>query len=141
MQYLTLFGLCALLWFSCTIMCSAESHTSDIAPENATIKSWEYCEGCKETVNLFSKKFAAALHTMHTSGVRAFSQFEASSVVNLICDDKHFTQFIPSLRYSCIKIMNDHSTAFLTQFQGNASSVTIANKGEVFKRKKQVSAS
>jgi len=107
-------------------------------PEKVTIKSWEFCEGCKSTVNLFSKIFAKELGKMQRGGVPSFSSFEAASVVNLICDDEYFNQFVPAVRYSCINIMDNHREQFLRHFTGNASAVTVANKALVFSRKREI---
>ena len=103
--------------------------------ESVTIKSWEFCEGCKETVNLFSRVFAQELSHMNKKGVAPFSAFEAGNIVNLICDNAYFEQYVPSIKYSCINLMEKHRVEILEHFTGNASAVTVANKAQVFEKK------
>lgn len=116
----------------------SEATDTGSEPESVTIKSWEFCEGCKQTVNLFSRIFAQELSDMNKKGVAPFSAFEAGNIINLVCDNSYFEQFVPSVKYSCINLMDKHRVQILEHFTGNASAVTVANKAQVFERKKHI---
>ena len=48
-------------------------------PMSVSVSKWEYCEGCKETVNLYTRSLAKRLETMHRTGVKPNSQLTATT--------------------------------------------------------------
>ena len=108
------------------------------ANNSATITKWQYCEGCKETVNLFSMVSAAELAKMQKEGKLAKSVLEVQNLVTLICDNEYLTKFQPFIKYSCMKIMDEFRLPFLKQFEGSMSSTMMTQKLDIFERKKNI---
>ena len=105
---------------------------------SVTVSKWEYCEGCKETVNLYTRSLSNRLETMHKTGVQPNSELTAQDLIDGICDSEDLQKFQNFVKYSCIKILNSNETYFLEQFQGISSTATVLQKALVFERKKNV---
>ena len=132
----TTYLLLSFLFFGFTLCKKDESTTQK---ENVTISKWEYCQGCKETVQLFATVSSDTLMSMQKTGVEAHQTVEANKLATEICYNKNFNkQFQKSIKYSCIKILNDHSQTFLQSFTGSATASSILNKADLFLKKKQV---
>ncbi len=114
--------------------------TEDTEPvATAKITPWEYCEGCKETVNLFADVSAKALQQMQKDGEGGEGMLEIQKLISLLCDNPQLDKFNPFVKYSCMKIMDEKRLPFLTSFEGSASAATATQKGVVYERRKSVS--
>ena len=132
--------LSLMLWMSVIV---AKQDTPKIQSTNqekvnVSISKWEYCEGCKETVNLYTRVLSNKLLSMHNGGVKAHSELIAEDLVNGICDSEDLVKYKDFVKYSCIKIMDNHNSVFLKQFEGTSSPTNVLNKALVFERKKHV---
>lgn len=107
-------------------------------PISVTVSKWEYCEGCKETVTLYTRSLAKRLENMHRTGVKPNSELTAQDLIYGICDSEDLHKFQNFVKYSCIKILNANETFFLEQFQGISSPTTVLQKALVFERRKNV---
>ncbi len=109
------------------------------AVESVKITKWEYCEGCKETVSLFSQVSAAELNKMQKDGKSAKSVLAVQDLVAGICDHKSLNQFNRFIQLTCIKIMEEHQLPFLKQFEGSVSSTSVTHNSVVLEQKRKVS--
>jgi hypothetical protein len=110
----------------------------DSPTEKKIIRPWQYCEGCKETVKLYANVTSRRLEKMQRSGVSAFSAVEAHELADLICDDNYLTSFQPFVKYSCIKIMDEHGLKLMKIFEGSFTKDLVTNKAEIFEKKRKV---
>ena len=106
---------------------------------NESITPWEYCEGCKISVDLFSNRATKRLAEMQSNHVKSGEVFNADSVVQGMCDAEELTaNYIPAMKWSCVKITSDNLTAFLNPWLGSASAADSSAKGGVFEKKREV---
>lgn len=110
----------------------------DKEKESVSISKSEYCQGCIETVNVYANRLVKGLQKYEANSVMQGSVFAAESVIKNICDDDHFDIINPSLKYSCIKIINDNSTSFMRNFEGKLDKNFNQIKGMMFDLKKKV---
>lgn len=119
------------------------STTSPTSPadsqDNVTITSWQYCAGCKRTVDLYSKLTAEMLDRMQKAGTQSYSKLDAVELSNGLCDHAYFNTYQPFVHWSCVKIMSEHKIDFLSEFKGNVTAANLLNKADIFKRKRKVS--
>ncbi len=113
-----------------TILAADKAHSA----ETATITSWQYCHGCKETVLYYLQKIYHNLQGMERAGKPSMSFVDANKLVELICDEAYFDHFQPFVKLSCIKILNEGKEQFLKHFAGGSSVQTVLNKAETFRR-------
>jgi hypothetical protein len=123
----------ALLFFFIICCVSTES-----VSESVKITKWEYCEGCKETVNLFSLVTSTELGEMQKRGKSASSILAVQNLVNGICDNVHLNQFNKFVQHSCIKIMDEHQLPFLRQFEGSVSTTSVTHNSAILDQKRKV---
>jgi hypothetical protein len=107
-------------------------------PRNETIRPWQYCIGCKQTVHHYLQLTAQRLDNMQKKSKPAQTVVEGNELSFRMCDDVYFRQFQPFVEYSCIKLMNDGAKTFLEEFTGAFTSKTILDKTENFQRKRHV---
>ena len=105
---------------------------------NVTIATWQYCEGCKETVEVYSKEAANVLLNMNRVPGKK-KEFDAASVIHHMCDNPHFAGFAEFAKLSCIKILDEYRAPFLAKFTGSTTTTSLTNKREMFEKKKDVS--
>lgn len=107
--------------------------------EDVTISKMDYCDGCKETVNLFSRVAFSELESRkndHSKG----DTLVAESLVDRICDHESISHLSDSIKYACVKIMDDPDSriTLLQMFEGSTSAPGIMTKGELFRKKKEI---
>lgn len=127
-----------LIILSFSALFSVQAKIKDDNVQSASISKWEYCEGCKETVNLYARKIAARLRAMHDSGLQVNSPLEAADLVEGICDDTHLLKYRDFMKFSCMKIMDEHRAKFLKRFEGKSSGSTPLQKADLYQKKKAV---
>jgi hypothetical protein len=107
--------------------------------ENQSVTPWEYCEGCKVTVDLYAELAVQEMRQMQMFGVKEGEVFAAEKIIHNMCDNADFNaRHIPAMKFSCIKITSDNLTDFLDPWQGAASAATMGSKGVVFDIKQEV---
>lgn len=106
--------------------------------ESVSISPMEYCEGCKLTVELYNELASNELSKMQDKGLVDGSAFEASDVINGICENKYMDQYSSSIKYACIKIMNEFENKFLESFIGTLSAATMHSSNYIYERKKEI---
>jgi hypothetical protein len=110
-----------------------------VKPENQTVTPWEFCEGCKVTVDLYAQLASTQMQEMQRNGVKDGETFSAEEVVKNMCDNPDFNAaYIPAMKYSCIKVTSDNLTKFLDPWAGSASAASLGSKGNVFDNKQEV---
>ena len=115
-------------------------HNRKPKTENQTLTPWEYCEGCKVTVDLYANLALQGMQDMQKNGIKDGEVFAAEKVVEGMCDNVHFNeQFIPAMKWGCIKVTSENLTKFLDPWAGSASAATMGTKSNVFDIKKEVS--
>jgi hypothetical protein len=106
--------------------------------ETVSITPMEYCEGCKITVELYIKLASKELTIMQEQGKIDGSPFEATDVINDICEDKYMNQYSSKVKYACIKVINEFETKFLESFVGTFSAATMKSSNYIYERKKEI---
>jgi hypothetical protein len=107
--------------------------------ENQSVTPWEYCEGCKVTVDLYAELALQEMRQMQMFGVKEGEVFAAEKIIHNMCDNADFNaRHIPAMKFSCIKVTGDNLTDFLDPWQGAASAATMGSKGVVFDIKQEV---
>eukprot|EP01038_Epipyxis_sp_PR26KG_P004057 gene4057-5800_t len=102
------------------------------------ITKWEYCQGCKELVNMYAMLSSSELNRMQQEGKKQSSILEANDLVAGICDRKEFEKFLPFMKYACIKIMEEYRIKFLEYFKGSTTASSMLNKADTFHKKKNI---
>lgn len=105
--------------------------------EAVNITAWQYCEGCKLSVKLFADNSRNEMDRMQRKGIQAGSSIPADKLIEGICDKKEFDSYDMFIKYSCVKIFNDHREDFLKSFEG-LSSANDYGGSALFRHKKNV---
>lgn len=85
----------------------------------------EYCWGCQYTVQAMANLTETYFRKVQDLGEQPTAQ--ASEIAERMCDSKYFDRFLPFIRYSCMKILDDHSADFLLQFEGHVKMIRAKN--------------
>jgi len=94
--------------------------------------------GCIETVNVYAARLVKGLEKYESNSIVQGTVFAAESIIDNICDDSHFDILNPSIKYSCIKIINDNSTSFMQKFEGKLDRNFNQVKGMMYELKRKV---
>lgn len=131
-----------VLLLVCWIDGSSAQETGEESAEvpSVSVSKQDYCEGCKETVALYSRVSFDMLEDMKKKGVKPKSTLDAEVVVNKMCDHDSIKQYKDSIKYSCIKMMDEQEARikFLEYFEGITSAPGMVGKAEIYRRKKDV---
>ena len=101
------------------------------------ISKWEYCEGCKVTVDAYSLASYKRMKDMQSQKVPDFEILESSALVEGICDSQPFEElYDAAMKHSCIKIFNDHQTEFGKVFEGKIGVLTVNAPNEVYMKRR-----
>lgn len=74
------------------------------AKENVSITPWEYCEGCKTTVQAFVRKTTLKLGEMHAAGEAQMKAVDAGDLVKDLCEYQDMKLYRPFVRVRDIVI-------------------------------------
>jgi hypothetical protein len=92
-------------------------HVSAGSEDTITLQKWEYCAGCKLVIEHFFRQASEAIRMSEAEAGRSTVErnlaFDLEPTISRICTDHHFSNFVPSMTYSCHKLMNDHKEALL----------------------------
>lgn len=128
--------LTALSFVLCVVVCAAST-----APPNVTINAWQYCYGCRETVNAYAKAAVTELHRLEKLPKKDKKVLDAAMVMDHLCDSAYFKSFGAFAKYSCIKVLDEHRVKFLEEFSGATSIPDLSSKKDVLDKKKKVQSS
>lgn len=103
---------------------------------NVTIKSWEYCQGCRELVDIYSK--AVNDEMLNLKKKASSKTIDAGSLIDHFCDGEIFLEYQDFVKLSCIKILEEFRIPFLESFKGTTSESLVTNKKESFTKKQKV---
>lgn len=103
-----------------------------------TISAWQFCEGCKITVDAYSRLATNELQRLETLPKTEKRFLDAMMITDFMCDDDYFKGFKEFAKYSCIKILEDSRTHFLEEFTGSTTIAALSSKKSVFDKKKKV---
>lgn len=119
------------------ILCSCRAKEA-VVP-NVTITAWQYCQGCKITVDIYSKVAAQELKLLDKLPKGEKKIMDAAKVVDHLCDNTMFQSYGAFGSYSCIKVLDDeHRLKFLEEFAGSTTIADLLNKKGIFDKKKKV---
>jgi hypothetical protein len=140
MYFLKVFGITSALLaiYICLVTSTTANKESPTKKENVTISKWDYCQGCKEIVQLYALVSSEKLSSMQKRGVEAHQSVEANDIATEICDNHYYKKYQSSMKYSCVKILDENRQSFLTHFQGSTTSSSLLNKADIFMKKKNV---
>lgn len=84
----------------------------DITPVSAgsedtlTLQKWEYCAGCKLTVEHFFRQALESIRMSEADVGRSTVEeplaFDLESIIDRLCMDDHFHNFVPSMTYGMV---------------------------------------
>lgn len=109
-----------------------------IVQEVANITTSQFCEGCRLSVDIFTKYAASALEDMKAKNAKLGSSFDPTTIVGGFCDKNDFAKYQNFIKFSCIKLFDDFGTEFLTSFQGNHTYSDLLSRSFMFGLKKEV---
>ena len=112
----------------------------DEIPPKVTISGWEYCQGCKQTVEICSKVTAKELKLLDKLPKGQKKVLDAVKITDLLCDNPLFEAYGQFGKFSCIKVLedSDHRLKFMEEFTGSTSISKLLSKKSIFDRKKKV---
>ena len=106
---------------------------------NVTITAWQYCQGCKITVDLYAHVAAKELKLLDKLPKNEKKVLDAAKVVDYLCDNSQLHSFRNFAKYSCIKVLDDDTRVkFLEEFAGSTSIPSLLNKKGIYEKKKKV---
>lgn len=105
--------------------------------ETVSIHPWQYCQGCKYTVELYAKVAADRLKQQKKAGGPAAMAGE--EILGTLCEDPAFFNMQSYMRWSCMKVLGDNMNEFLAEFAGQFTATDLMNKADNFKRARRVS--
>ena len=98
-----------------------------------TLDGPEYCEACKQTVNLFSSLSEAYSQKRQKNRMGHNTGEDAKTVIDSVCVDERFNIYQPQIKKFCVKILNDHLTEFQKFYtQSVLNPRKNIQKGELF---------
>ncbi len=129
---LRLFIACLVVLFSVSVVVSTD------AP-NVTITAWQYCEGCKLTVDIYSQVAAKELKKLDNLPKGEKKVLDASKAVENLCDSTLFDAYGDFGKYSCMKVLEEeYRIKFLEEFAGSTTITSLLNKKAIFEKKQRV---
>lgn len=108
-------------------------------PPDATITYSQYCLGCKQTVDIYSKYASDEFKKYQIAvGKKEARTLNAFDLLDNLCDHPDMQNYQEFVRFSCLKMMSEYKQEFIKPFQGYTNSELLNNKREVFTKKKSV---
>lgn len=120
-----------------TFLCAVVSKEDSDKPDTVQIRPWQYCQGCKYTVELYAKVAADRLKQQKKAGGPAAMAGE--EILESLCEDSAFFNLQPYMRWSCMKLLGENMNEFLEEFAGQFTATDLINKADNFKRARRVS--
>jgi hypothetical protein len=82
-----------------------------------TLQKWEYCAGCKLTVEHFFRQSSEAIRLSEADTGRSTVEeplpFDLEPTISSMCMNDHFHNFVPEMTYACVKLVKDHKDALM----------------------------
>ena len=125
------FAIASLLLLSMQVLLALES------PE-VTISAWQFCEGCKITVDAYAHLATKEIHRLEKSPNKDAKTLDALKIMDHMCDDSYFQDYKDFAKYSCIKILGDTRNEFLEEFTGSATLASLSSKKDILSKKEKV---
>lgn len=124
----------------CTVLLLLALAHADSERDSVTISPWEYCEGCKRSVQLFSQRVSKKFKAMQSAHLPSGEKLEAVQLIDGICEDELLREYSPSVRYSCLNLLAnpENITQFLLPWEGDSSMSMSIAKGDVYDRTVEV---
>jgi hypothetical protein len=107
--------------------------------KNATISAWQYCHGCKITVDLYAKQTVSELKKLDKLPKGLKKELDAAHVLDYLCDNIMIDDFDSFAKFSCIKVLDEYRIQVAEQFSGSFTVAALSNKKELYEKKKNVS--
>lgn len=130
-----------MIFATITLLLAAFCHIASAASSapNVTITAWQYCQGCKITVDIYSKVAARELKLLDKLPAGQKKVMDAAKAVDHLCDNPMFYHYGDFGSFSCIKVLEDESRQkFLEEFAGTTSMNGLLNKRGIYDKKKKV---
>jgi hypothetical protein len=106
---------------------------------NVTITAWQYCEGCKLTVDIYAQVAAKELKLLDKLPKGEKKVLDAAKAVENLCDNELFNSYGDFGKYSCMKVLEEeHRIKFLEEFAGSTTITSLLNKKGIFEKKQKV---
>lgn len=126
------------IFISIVLFLNALSFVAGNPVPNVTINAWQYCYGCKETVNAYSRAAVAELNMLEKLPKKDTKVLDAVKVMDHLCDGAYFKTLGAFAKYSCIKVLDEHRVQFLEEFAGSTSIPNLSSKKNILDKKKKV---
>jgi hypothetical protein len=106
--------------------------------KNVTITSWQFCEGCKLTIDVYAERITNEMKKMIKSGKPSGSELVANNVVDGLCESDNFAKYNDFVKWSCTKIFEEFRVPFLEAFQGTLSQFSTITKADIYDKRMEV---
>ena len=117
---------------------AAEDDIDSSDKHSVTIQKWQYCAGCKATVEIFGIATGHKMQELQQSKAPPGTSVDVDEIAENICASHMFDPYQDFVRYSCVKLLNENKYQFLSSFEGEATAVYGMMKGETYKKTKEV---
>lgn len=135
LPFISIFSLLSLVF----------SPSAAAGEDTLTLQKWEYCAGCKITVEHFLRHALEAIRHSEADTGRAFVEeplpFDLEPTIDELCYANYFHNFVPEMRYACQFLMRDHKDELMkfnnyetVDDQRNALRPTKSNFYDISKR-------
>jgi hypothetical protein len=126
-----------------TISGQDDDDTDHIDPNNppnqVTLSKWQYCAGCKGTIELFTTLATNKIIEMQSKGISSGEELDVAPLLDTICDLGYYERYAPFMKYGCMKLLKDHQQEFLDTFNGDVVSTQFSiSKGNIYSKTKEV---
>jgi hypothetical protein len=108
-------------------------------PSRVTLSKWQYCAGCRGTIELFTTLATNKIAEMQSNGVSSGEEMDVAPLLDTICDLSYYERYAPFMKYGCLKLLHDHQREFLDAFNGEVVSTQFSvSRGNIFSKTKEV---
>jgi hypothetical protein len=111
---------------------------STVEREKITIRPWQFCEGCKVTVDAYANRSSTIMTEMKTAGLPSGSDVNANAVAKGLCSLAAFETYETFIKNSCVKIINEFELPFLKVFEGSMLNDANGIKADMFEKRREV---
>jgi hypothetical protein len=128
-----------VLLFTALWLCINAQNDPEKEKPVVTLQKWQYCAGCKATVEIFANLATKEIMKMQESGIPVGEDLNISPMMSEVCGHQFMEAYQPFVGHACGKLMNDHKQDFMDVFEGtDASSAFSTVKGNIYAKTKQV---
>ena len=128
----------SVILLACLSLVSNAQSDADELPV-ITLQKWQYCSGCKATVEILANLATREIVKMQEKGLPVGEELDISPLMDEVCSHHFLSAYQPFVEHSCHKLMSEHRNDFVDVFDGtDASSAFSTVKGNIHAKTKEV---